>query len=82
MWDYTATDLLGANPRRRGEGAHLITYDTANNQYKDHGLVMLDTGTPASAPQSIAIAADGTVYSLGYVTHNGKRGIDLFSLHP
>lgn len=73
----------GAAPRHRhGEGAHLITYDTANNQYTDHGLIMLDNGDPASAPQSIAVAADGTVYSLGYVARNGKRGIELFSVKP
>jgi hypothetical protein len=76
------TAASGTATRRGREGAHLITYDTANNNYTDHGLVMLDTGSPASAPQSIAIASDGTVYSLGYVTRNGKRGIELFSFHP
>lgn len=72
----------GTAVRRRGEGAHLITYDTANDQYTDHGLIMLDNGSPATAPQSIAVAADGTVYTTCYVVRNGKRGIDLISFHP
>jgi len=69
-------------PRRAGEGAHLVTYDTANGKYVDHGLIMLDNGTPSTAPQGIAIAADGTVYTMVYVTRDGKRNIELISLHP
>ncbi len=73
----------GATPSHRGEeGTHLITCDTANGKYTDHGLIVLDNGDPASAPQSIAVADDGTVYSLGYVARNGKRGIELFSFQP
>jgi hypothetical protein len=75
-------NLLQPGQRRGDEGAHFITYDTKNGKYTDHGLIMLDNGQSASAPQGIAIAADGTVYTNGYVMRNGKRVIEMFSFHP
>jgi hypothetical protein len=71
----------GSGPGHR-EGAHLITYDLSSHTYHDHGLILLDNGEPASAPQSLAVADDGTVYSLCYVTRDGKRVIELVSFHP
>ena len=68
--------------QRRGEGSHLITYDIAASKYVDHGQIMLDNGDPATAPQSLAVAPDGTVYTLCYVKRDGKRGIELISFHP
>ncbi len=64
------------------EGCHLITYDISNGKYVDHGRIVLDNGDPASAPQSLAIGLDGTVYTLSYVVRNGKSGIELISFHP
>jgi hypothetical protein len=78
-----STDANGAGSgQRRGEGSHLITYDIAASKYVDHGQIMLDNGDPATAPQSLAVAPDGTVYTLCYVKRDGKRGIELISFHP
>ncbi len=71
-----------ASTKKEGEGAHLITYDIATMKYVDHGQIMLDNGDPATAPQSLAVAPDGTVYTLCYVARNGKKGIELISFHP
>jgi hypothetical protein len=71
-----------ANPNRRADGTHFITYDITTRTYKDHGLVVLEDGTPVAAPQSIAVGHDGTVYTLSYVNRNNKRIIDLISFHP
>jgi hypothetical protein len=72
----------GANPQRGGDGCHFVTYDLITHKYMDHGQLVLDSGELISAPQSIAVGLDGTVYSLSYITRNGKRGIDLISSHP
>ena len=69
-------------PAQRAEGTHLITYDLATHTYTDHGAVVLENGDPASAPQSLAVAQDGTVYTMVYVTRHGYRGIELISFHP
>lgn len=75
------TDSKNAK-KTHGEGAHLITYDIATAKYVDHGQIVLDNGDPATAPQSLAVAPDGTVYTICYVARNGKKGIELISFHP
>jgi hypothetical protein len=78
-----SADAKGATAgKTEEEGADLITYDISTAQYADHGQIMLDNGEPASAPQSLAVAPDGTVYTLCYVARNGKKGIELVSFHP
>jgi hypothetical protein len=77
--DDSKGDMEG---ERRGEGSHLITYDISTAKYVDHGQIMLDNGDPATAPQSLAVAPDGTVYTLCYVARNGKKGIELINFHP
>ena len=78
-----SADAKGATAgKTEEESAHLITYDISTAQYADHGQIMLDNGEPASAPQSLAVAPDGTVYTLCYVARNGKKGIELVSFHP
>lgn len=84
MLYYLTGSPLPAAEARRGqeEGSDLITYDISTGKYMDHGQIVLDNGDPATAPQSLAVAPDGTVYSLCYVVRNGKSGIDLISFHP
>jgi hypothetical protein len=81
---HTLYYLTGAplSTGAKGEGSHLITYDVSTAKYADHGQIMLDNGEAATAPQSLAVAPDGTVYTLCYVARNGKRGIELISFHP
>ena len=81
-----STDANGAGSgQRRGEGSHLSTYDIAASKYVDHGQIMLIESTLDSGDcplQSLAVAPDGTVYTLCYVKRDGKRGIELISFHP
>jgi hypothetical protein len=68
-----------ATVKTQEEGSHLITYDISTAKYADHGQIMLDNGDPATAPQSLAVVPDGTVYTLCYVARNGKKGIEMIS---
>src|SRR5262249_9064302 len=61
------------------EGCHLVTYDVTTGKYNDHGLIVLENGDPATAAQGLAVAADGTAYTMVYVTREGKRNIELIS---
>lgn len=64
------------------EGCHLITYDVTTGKYTDHGLIVLSNNEPATAAQSLAVAPDGTAYTMVYVTRGGKRNIELISFKP
>lgn len=64
------------------ENLHLVTYDTKKNLYKDHGAVFYPDGQRPLYVNSIAVGLDGTVYSLGRITENGKTRTDLFSVKP
>jgi hypothetical protein len=67
---------------RKEEGSHLITYDISNKKYHDHGLIVLDTGEPAGNEQALAVAEDGTVYTLTQINRNGSEEMDLISMPP
>ena len=62
------------------EDLHLITYDLNDGKYLDHGAVFFPDGTRPLYVNSIAIGNDGTVYTLGRVTENGKTRTDLISI--
>ncbi|HTH53414.1 MAG TPA: hypothetical protein VL495_05660 [Edaphobacter sp.] len=71
-----------ASTSNGAEGCHLITYDVTTGRYTDHGLIVLEDGSPATAAQSLAVAPDGTVYTMVYVPRNGRRIIELISFKP
>lgn len=62
------------------EDLHLITYDIKTGLYLDHGAIFYPDGQRPLYVNSIAIGNDGTVYSMGRVTRNGKVVTDLFSI--
>jgi hypothetical protein len=64
------------------DGTDLITYNISNHKYVDYGRIVLSHGGPIDPPQSLVIGSDGTLYTLSYVVHDGKSGIDLISFHP
>lgn len=64
------------------ENLHLITYDTRKHVVEDHGAVFYPNGQRPLYVNSIAVGLDGTVYSLGRVTENGRTRTDLFSVKP
>lgn len=62
------------------EDLHLITYDLKDGKYLDHGAVFFPDGSRPLYVNSIAIGNDGTVYTLGRITENGKTRTDLISI--
>ncbi len=63
------------------EDLHLVTWHIPTGKYIDHGAIYYEDGQRPLYVNSIAVGKDGTVYSLGRVTENGKTRADLFSVH-
>lgn len=59
------------------ENLHLITYNIPENKYTDHGPIFYEDGSRPTYVNSIAIGADGDVYTLARFEHNGKLIEDL-----
>ncbi len=59
------------------ENLHLVTYDMAARGYRDHGPVFYPDGGRPTFVNSIAVGADGTVYTLARVTEGGRTRTDL-----
>jgi hypothetical protein len=64
------------------EDTHLVTYDIPSSKYVDHGAIFFSDGQRPGDVNSIAVAKDGTVYSLALVRENGKRRADLICIKP
>lgn len=62
------------------ENLHLITYNIPSREYKDNGPVFYPDGQRPLYVNSIAVGADGTVYTLARITENGKTRTDLISI--
>lgn len=62
------------------ENLHLITYDTRNQVYTDHGAIFYPDGQRPLYVNSIAVAKDGTVYTLARITENGNTRTDLVKI--
>jgi hypothetical protein len=62
------------------ENLHLITYNIPSQRYRDHGPVFYPDGTRPTYVNSIAIGADGTVYTLARFEHEGKEIQDLVKI--
>jgi len=77
--------VKGASSTAKGEAKgiedlHLVTYDIPTGKYMDHGAIFYPNGGRPLYVNSIAIGADGTVYTLGRITENGKTRTDLISI--
>lgn len=59
------------------ENLHLITYDIAKREYRDHGAIFYEDGQRPLYVNSIAVGLDETVYFLARITENGKTRTDL-----
>jgi hypothetical protein len=62
------------------EDLRLVTYDIPLAKYKDHGAIFLPDGQQPSGVQSIAVAKDGSVYSLATFSRNGHITADLIHI--
>lgn len=77
--------VMGASSTAKGEAKgledlHVITYDIISGKYLDHGAVFYPDGQRPLYVNSIAIGADGTIYTLARITENGKTRTDLISI--
>ncbi|KQS33170.1 hypothetical protein [Dyadobacter sp. Leaf189] len=59
------------------ENLHLITYHIPSQTYIDHGPVFYEDGERPTYVNSIAVGANGDVYTLARFEHNGKTIQDL-----
>jgi hypothetical protein len=77
--------LKGADQIAKGaakglENLHLITYHIPTNHYTDHGPVFYPDGSRPTYVNSIAIGADGSVYTLARFDHEGNEIQDLIKI--
>jgi len=63
------------------EDFHLITYHIPTAKYDDHGAIFFADGQRPSLVNSIAVARDGSVYSLAGVAQSAHARVDLFRIH-
>ena len=61
------------------ENPHLVTFDIPRQQYRDRGPIFFEGGVRPSYVNSIAVAADGTVYAISRVSEEGRP--DLIGFH-
>lgn len=59
------------------ENLHLITYHIPSGTYKDHGAIFYTNGDRPLYVNSIAVGANGNVYTLARITENGQTRTDL-----
>jgi hypothetical protein len=64
------------------EDLHLVTYKIPTASYVDHGAIFFPDGQRPSLVNSIAVAKDGSVYSLAGVEQKGHVRVDLFRTQP
>jgi len=62
------------------ENLHLITYNIPKGKYTDHGPIFFASGQRPAYVNSIAVGKDGTVYTLGRITEEGRTRTDLISI--
>lgn len=62
------------------ENLHLITYNIPQRKYIDHGPVFYQDGSRPTYVNSIALGADGHVYTLARFENNGKTIQDLVKI--
>ncbi len=72
--------VTGKGELKGRENLHLVTYDLKSNAYADHGPVFFANGERPSHVNSIAVGKDGTVYTLGRITVNGRTRTDLIEI--
>ncbi|QDK81641.1 hypothetical protein EXU85_24725 [Spirosoma sp. KCTC 42546] len=77
--------LKGADQIAKGaakglENLHLITFHMPSQTYTDHGPIFYADGSRPTYVNSIAIGADGSVYTLARFDHNGHEIQDLVKI--
>lgn len=80
VYYLTTGPIEGQERGRAREDLRLVTYDIPAAKYQDHGAVYLADGQRPAGVQSIAVAKDGSVYSLATFSRNGHRTSDLIHI--
>ena len=62
------------------ENTHLITYNIPKGKYIDHGPIFYQNGERPTYVNSIAVATNGDVYTLGRFNQKGKEIEDLVKI--
>jgi len=73
-------DQIAKGAARGLENLHLITYHLPTHTYKDHGPIFYEDGERPTYVNSIAVGADGTVYTLARFEREGKIIQDLVKI--
>ncbi len=73
-------DEIAKGAAKGEENLHLVTYNIETNEYNDHGPVFYENGERPLYVNSIAVGADGNVYTLARVTVDGKVITDLVQI--
>jgi hypothetical protein len=73
-------DSTGKGEAKGIEDLHLVTYDIPTAKYTDHGAIFLKDGQRPLYVNSIALGADGTVYTLCRIDRDGRTRTDLISI--
>lgn len=77
----TGMSSTGKGEAMGTENLHLVTYDTEDGRYADHGPVFYGNGDRPTYVNSIAVGKDGTVYAIARVK-SGEGHSDLISIKP
>ncbi len=62
------------------ENLHLVTYNIPHKEYRDHGPIFYENGDRPLYVNSIAVASDGTIYTLARINRNNSTVTDLISI--
>lgn len=73
-------DQIGKGAAKGLENLHLVTYHIPSGTYNDHGPIFYENGDRPLYVNSIAVAADGTIYTLARIERNGRTVTDLISI--
>jgi hypothetical protein len=73
-------DEIGKGAAKGLENLHLVTYHIPSGTYNDHGPIFYENGDRPLYVNSIAVAADGAVYTLARIDRNGGTVTDLIRI--
>ncbi|WP_080056412.1 hypothetical protein [Spirosoma aerolatum] len=73
-------DQLAKGAAKGLENLHLITFHIPSQMYTDHGPIFYADGSRPTYVNSLAIGADGSVYTLARSEHDGHEFQDLIKI--
>lgn len=62
------------------ENLHLVTFDLAKREYRDHGPIFYANGQRPLYVNSIAVGDDGSIYTLARIERDGHTMTDLIRI--